>query len=37
MKYEKEELEKLINVENLPYTTIGEMYGVTANSIKKLL
>ena len=35
MKYEKEELEKLINVENLPYTTIGEMYGVTANSIKK--
>ena len=35
MKYEKEELNKLINDEQLSYEAIGRLYGVTGNAIKK--
>lgn len=35
MKYEKEELEKLIKEEKMPYEAIGRIYGVTGNAIKK--
>lgn len=35
MKYEKEELEKLINEEKMPYEAIGRIYGVTGAAIKK--
>ena len=31
----KEELEKLILIQNLSYEEVGELYGVTGNSIKK--
>ena len=34
-KYNKEELENLILIQNLPYEAIGRMYGVTGNAIKK--
>jgi Zn finger protein HypA/HybF involved in hydrogenase expression len=34
-KYKKEELEKLIFEDKLPYDTIGELYGVTGASIRK--
>lgn len=34
-KYDKEELEHLIFVENLSYEEIGRRYQVTGNSIKK--
>jgi len=35
MKYEKEELEKLIKEEKMSYEAIGRIYGVTGNAIKK--
>lgn len=35
MKYEKEELNQLINEEKLSYEAIGRLYGVTGNAIKK--
>ena len=35
MKYEKEELEKLIKEEQMSYEAIGRIYGVTGNAIKK--
>ena len=35
MKYEKEELNRLINEEQLSYEAIGRLYGVTGNAIKK--
>lgn len=35
MKYEKEELNRLINEEKLSYEAIGRLYGVTGNAIKK--
>lgn len=35
-KYKKEELEKLIFIDNLPYTKIGEIYGVSDTYIKKV-
>ena len=35
MKYEKEELNRLINNEQLSYEAIGRLYGVTGNAIKK--
>lgn len=35
MKYEKEELDRLINDEQLSYEAIGRLYGVTGNAIKK--
>jgi hypothetical protein len=34
-KYKKEDLEKLIFDEKLPYTKIGEIYGVSDTYIKK--
>ena len=34
-KYYKDELERLILVENLSYSYIGKMYGVSGNAIKK--
>jgi hypothetical protein len=34
-KYNKEELENLILVQNLSYEAIGRLYGVTGNAIKK--
>lgn len=34
-KYDREELETLIFVENLPYAEIGRRYQVSGNSIKK--
>ena len=34
-KYDKYELERLILVENLSYSHIGRLYGVTGNAIKK--
>lgn len=34
-KYSKDELERLILVENLSYSYIGKMYGVSGNAIKK--
>ena len=37
MKYEKEELNRLINSEKLSYEAIGRLYGVTGNAIKKQL
>lgn len=35
MEYIKEELERLIIDENLPYVKIGEIYGVSDTVIKK--
>lgn len=35
MKYNKEELEELINDKKLSYESIGKLYGVTGNAIKK--
>lgn len=35
-KYNNDELEKMILVENLSYSNIGKMYGVTGNAIKKI-
>lgn len=35
MNYEKEELDRLINDEQLSYEAIGRLYGVTGNAIKK--
>lgn len=35
MEYKKEELERLILVEKLPYVKIGEIYGVSDTAIKK--
>lgn len=35
-KYNKEELENLILVKQLPYTTIGKMFNVSGTAIKKL-
>lgn len=35
-KYSKDELERLILVENLSYSYIGKMYGVSGNAIKKV-
>lgn len=35
MKYEKEELEKLIKEEKMSYEAIGRIYGVTGNAIRK--
>lgn len=34
-KYNKEELERLIIDEGLPYSLIGERYNVTGNAIRK--
>lgn len=34
-KYKKEELERYIFEENMPYDKIGEKYGVTGSSIRK--
>lgn len=34
-KYNKEELENLILVQNLSYEAIGRLYGVTGNAINK--
>ena len=34
-KYKKEELEDLIITQNLSYESIGRMYGVTGNAIRK--
>ena len=34
-KYNKEELENLLLVQNLSYEAIGRLYGVTGNAIKK--
>lgn len=36
MKYQKEELNKLINDEKLSYEVIGRLYGVSGNAIKKV-
>ena len=36
-KYNKEELENYILVENLSYEAIGRIFGVTGNAIKKQL
>ena len=36
MKYIKEELEKLIFEQKLPYTQIGKLYGVSDTYIKKI-
>lgn len=35
MKYNKEELENLILVQNIPYSQIGNIYGVSGTAIKK--
>lgn len=35
MQYNKEELERLILVENQSYEEIGRMYGVSGNAVKK--
>jgi hypothetical protein len=35
-KYKKEELERLIFIENLPYKEIGRIYGVSDTYIKKV-
>jgi hypothetical protein len=34
-KYNKEELENLILIQNLSYEAIGRLYGVTGNAVKK--
>ncbi len=36
MKYKKEDLERMIWVEKLPYTKIAEFYGVSDTYIKKV-
>ena len=33
--YNKEDLDTYINIQKLTYKTIGELYGVSGNAIKK--